>query len=416
MNKQLIFNSKPYIINNKNYSSIQFTLFFPIPYDKQYIGYTKLLKQLLTNTSLEYKTEESYNKAYKEKMIISLSAKSHRFNNNKYIEFNLIVPDPKKVKDYDLESAFKFFIDTIYKPNIENEEFNNYYFEREKKFVKETILEKRKNIYYIAEQNFFNYVDDIGIIKDNLSNNLELLDNITPKDLYQFYKRNIVDNTPIIIAYGDIDESINTLINKYMNIQNKDIIINKDYYNFLIPFEKTHNIEEESKFYQSILYTSYKIKNMTEKDIIYFFFLTDLIDANKLLFINLRNKENLIYHVSTMSKSKIGLYTVITYIDSTSKDKVIDTINNTFKSLYDKTLLEKYKNKLLDNLKCSQIRTLDQRNKKLADFIVNSFEFDLTLEELIEQYKNLNLDEFYNFLDRFTLDTTYFLRGEYNGK
>ena len=65
MNKQLIFNSKPYIINNKNYSSIQFTLFFPIPYDKQYIGYTKLLKQLLTNTSLEYKTEESYNKAYK---------------------------------------------------------------------------------------------------------------------------------------------------------------------------------------------------------------------------------------------------------------------------------------------------------------------------------------------------------------
>ena len=82
MNKQLIFKRKPYLINNKNYSSLQFTIFFQIPYDKKYIGYDNLLKMIVMNSSLEYNTEESYNKKYKENMIIRQSLNIAKFNNN----------------------------------------------------------------------------------------------------------------------------------------------------------------------------------------------------------------------------------------------------------------------------------------------------------------------------------------------
>ena len=153
MNKQLIFNSKPYLINNKNYSSLQFTIFFQIPYDKKYIGYDNLLKMLVMNSSLEYNTEESYNKKYKENMIIRQSLNIAKFNNNLFYEFNLIVPDPSKIKNYNLEEAFKFFIDTIYKPNITNNEFNNYYFEREKRFIKSRMYNDRQG-YKIARRTF----------------------------------------------------------------------------------------------------------------------------------------------------------------------------------------------------------------------------------------------------------------------
>ena len=243
MNKQLIFNSKPYLINNKNYSSLQFTIFFQIPYDKKYIGYDSLLKMLVMNSSLEYNTEESYNKKYKENMIIRQSLNIAKFNNNLFYEFNLIVPDPSKVKNYNLEEAFKFFIDTIYKPNIINNEFNNYYFEREKRFIKDNILQNKKNINYYADERYINHVDDLGIIKENLANNLEKLDTITPKDLYKYYKTNIINNTPILIAYGNIDDSINDLFYKYLKIKKKNIIINKEYYNFLKPSNNTKFIE-----------------------------------------------------------------------------------------------------------------------------------------------------------------------------
>lgn len=416
MNKQLIFNSKPYIINNKNYSSIQFTILFPIHCNKKYIGYSSLLKMLVMNSSFKYNTEESYNKAYKEKMIINQSLNTYRFNNNLFYEFNLIVPDPKKVKDYNLEDAFKFFIDTIYKPNIKNNEFNNYYFEREKRFIKDNILQSKKKIYYVAEQNYINHVDDIGILKDTLANNLELLETITPKDLYDFYKTNILNNSPILIAYGDINNDIKNLFYKYLNIKEKDIIINKDYYNFLKPFKEPKIIEENSKYYQSILFVGYKIKNMTEEDVIYLTFLEDIIGSNKLLLKNLRNKENLIYSVSASANTKIGLYTVVTHIDNNSKEKTITTINDTFKDLYNKEHLEKYINKLISNLESIQIRSLDKRTKKLDDFITDNFEFSLTLEKTIEQYKNIDINKFYNFLNKFTLDTIYFLRGEFSGK
>lgn len=416
MNKQLIFNSKPYLINNKNYSSLQFTIFFQIPYDKKYIGYDNLLKMLVMNSSLEYNTEESYNKKYKENMIIRQSLNIAKFNNNLFYEFNLIVPDPNKVKNYNLEEAFKFFIDTIYKPNIINNEFNNYYFEREKRFIKDNILQNKKNINYYADERYINHVDDLGIIKENLANNLEKLDTITPKDLYKYYKTNIINNTPILIAYGNIDDSINDLFYKYLKIKKKNIIINKDYYNFLKPSNNTKFIEEQSKYYQSILYTGYKIKNMSEEDILYLTLLEDIIGSNKLLFKKLRIKENLVYSVSAAANKNIGLYTVVTHIDNNSKDKAIQAINDVFNDLYNKKDLKKYLNKLISNLECIQIRSLDRRTKSLDDFINNKFEFDLTIEKIIDEYKNIDINKFYNFLDRVTLDTVYFLRGEFDGK
>ena len=62
--KKLTFNSEPYIIENKNYSSIEFIIIFPFKYDKKYIGYNKLIQQLVMNTSYEYNNEQDYKKAY----------------------------------------------------------------------------------------------------------------------------------------------------------------------------------------------------------------------------------------------------------------------------------------------------------------------------------------------------------------
>lgn len=413
--KKLTFNSEPYIIENKNYSSIQFTIIFPFKYDEKYIGYNKLLKQLIMNTSYEYKTEKAYQKAYNEKMIIDQNVFTYSYNNNSFFEFNLIIPDPKKVKNYDIESAFKFFLDMIYKPNIENNGFNEYYFEREKKFIKENMSIKKKDIYYSSNQKFFKHTDGTGVLGNKLYDNIELLDNITPEGLFKYYK-NIIKNSPILITYGDIDNSIKELFHKYIKNENQNIEFVKDYYQFLKPFNNIKVIEEQTDYYQSILFLGYKVKDMKEDDIIYLSYLEDIVSSNHLLFKNLRVKENLVYSIASIPAPKVGFYGIKTYIDISSKDKVIDTIQKTYDSLLNKEFLEECTNKMLANMECEQIRQLDNRTKKLTDFILNNFEFDFTLDELIYEYKNINIDKFYEFYKRITLDTIYFLRGEFNEK
>ena len=108
--KELKFKSEPYLIKNDKFSTIEFRIFFEAKYDKKYIFYLPLLRQILLNTSKNYPSEIEYRNAYKENMIISMNMKSIILNENLFFQFSLIVPDPKKVKNYVLLiSSFAFY-------------------------------------------------------------------------------------------------------------------------------------------------------------------------------------------------------------------------------------------------------------------------------------------------------------------
>ena len=415
MNK-LVFKDIPYILKQKKYSTIEFVLIFPCQYNKSNIFYFPLLRQLLLNTSKEFNTEEKYRKAYQENMIISETLKISNYNNNTFLTFGLLVPNPKKVKNYDLESAFKFFTDTIYKPNIINNKFDQDCFNREKEYLKENILNSTKNIHNKSYQNFINIVDDKGVLNDNIYNNMNLIEESNNEELYNVYNKYIVNNKPIIIVYGDVDESINNMIQKYIKIENKEISFVKDYDNYLIPFKEKKNIEEKSKYNQSFLYIAYKIENKKKKDDIYLKIITKILDSqpNDLVFKKLRNELGLVYSVKTWCNSKVGLLVIESYTNNNSKEEVLMGIESIFEELKDKTLLNNYIQKMIECMKYNLIRSKDSRVKKINDFISKKLKTKYTTEELIKKYENIDLDELLKFIDRLKQDTIYFLRGDFD--
>lgn len=415
--KELKLKTQPYIIKNKGFSTIEFVFIYPCKFNKDYVVYIPLLKQLLLNTSKKYNTEQEYNKAYNEKFIISIRLNTIELNNNLFFEFTLIVPDPKRVKNFDIESAFEFFIDTIYNPNIINEEFNIECFNREKSFIEVDVKNRLKNVHQKAYQSFINIVDDIGILKNNIYNNLDLLDKATSKKLYDFYIENIKNNKPIIFVYGDINSKINNLINKYIEIKKENIIIKKDYSNYLKPFNNLKDVEEKSNDQESILYIAYKVKNMTEEDELYLGIIKNILGygSNDLIFKKLRMDKKMIYSSHTWLKKRSGLLVIESYINNSSKDIVIENVKNVIDKLKDKELLSHYLYKLISDLECELIRAKDSRVKKLNDYIDEKFEFGYSLETLLDMYKNdFDLKKLIDLLDRLTLDTIYFLRGEFN--
>ena len=418
MNKELItLKREPYIIKNK-YSTIDFFFIFPALYKKEYMFYLLLLKQILVNSSFLYKSETSYKRKLSDLMIIRQSLNNRILNNNLYLEFRLTVPNPKIVKNYDLDSSFSFFINTIYKPNVVGNKFNKKVFEREKNFLKEDILMSLKNVYYESYQKFLNLVDDKGILKDNIYNNLDLIKNANEYELYDVYNELIINNKPIIMVYGDVDKSIVSLIKKYVNIKNEKVKLNIDYYNFLFPREKCKYVIENSKYNQSILYVAYKVKKMNNNDLIYLNLIKNIlgIGAESLIFKTLRVDSGLVYSCSTWCDSMSGLLVIETYINNNSNDIVLDKIKNLIDMLKNKEILRKEIYRVLESLKYSVIRKKDNKNKKLDDFIKYKFKFGFTIEKLIEKYSNLDLDLTIDFINRLVLDTVYFYKGDFNEK
>ena len=122
------------------------------------------------------------------------------------------------------------------------------------------------------------------------------------------------------------------------------------------------------------------------------------------------------YSCSTWCDTIAGILVIEAYINNNSNDIVIDKIKNLIDSLKNKKVLSQEINRVVKSIKNSIIRKKDDKNNKLNDFIKNKFKFGFTTEMLIEEYSNLNLDLFIDFVNRLVLDTIYFYRGEFGEK
>lgn len=414
--KEIELSSKPYIIKNDKFSTIEIVMIFESKYQEKFIFYLPMLKQLLLNSSKQYPTEKEFKKAYKENMIIAQTIRNFCYNENQFFEFSLLVPDPKKVEGYDLEKAFKFFTDMIYKPNVENDEFDSKQFERERTFLKDDIYNSIKRVNTKAYQSFLEIVDDEGVIKNNIFNHLNLIEEANSKEMYNIYKKLIIENTPSIFIYGNVDKSITDMIKKYIKTEKENIKFPKKYDKYLKPFKKIKNIEEQSEYNQSIIYMGYKVKNMKEEDKIYLNIVKNILayGSNDLIFKKLRTEKNLIYSSSTWCNTRVGLLTIEAYVNNESKEEVIKAVKKVIKDLKEKEQLSHYLDKLIEDVYYELIRQKDSRTIKLDDFINKKLEFSGTTDELIKKYKNIKIDDLIEFIDRLKLDTIYFLRGEFN--
>ena len=79
------------------------------------------------------------------------------------------------IKEDKLISQIEFLLDSIYKPNIENELYDNTLFEREKRSYIEYLLNGYKNIDFIAEKNMLDMIDSEGIVNKLKYKELQLV-------------------------------------------------------------------------------------------------------------------------------------------------------------------------------------------------------------------------------------------------
>lgn len=416
MKKYTFTVNKPIYINKTGFSTIDITFMFHVPFDKKHIFDNRLLIQLLLNGSKKYPTEQEFKQAYLRKMIINYSIDTRRINNNLFYEFNLTIPDPAKVKSFSLEEAITFFLDAIYEPNVQDGKFDIMQFNREKEYIIRRIKNSSTNIYQYSYEEFINYFDDYGDLKEDLYHNTDLIEQASPADLYNYYKEVVLDNDPVIYIYGDPDKKvIDDLFKKYYNREEKEYTFVKEDDIFLKPHDEVNYIEENKKFNQSALYLGYKIKDMQDADKEMISLFLNLIDApeNDLLFNTLRIKNNLVYSASVSANSPWGVFFIDTCLRPENKDKAIEVIAEMFTNIKNPEYIKSSIQKLIKGYEYDLLTQLDSKYLDYNNYIREQLD-QPKLQDRLEFCRNVNVEDVISFIDRIKLDTVYFLRGDNN--
>lgn len=413
--KKITIKTKPIFIENKNFQTILITIIFPYQEKTSDLAKQILLPSMLMYMNDEYQTEEEFQKAIKENYILDYSAKQIAIGKTAAFMFNLTIPDTYTLKKDYIEKQITFFKNAIYHPKIIDNGFDSFEVEREKENLKIGIKNKSKNFKSYLKKRIRKLVDDKGIFSETLEDHQEQIDEITPQNLYDYYKEKIKNNTPIIFATGNIEkEKISSILEKnFVKAKEEKQIINTDYIHYLAPFRTApQEIIETKDFKNSALSFIYKVKDMKKEDKIILSIITSLLTSlsSRLLNKKLRDEYNLIYSSNVTFYPNFGVFEIIVFINPNNKEITKDKIKEVMNCLKDEKLITPLLANIKERRRINLIKQQDNKYSIFNDEIYKKLEIGYTEKESYELTKHITAKDISNFMDRLKLDTIYFLK------
>lgn len=413
--KTLTLPTKPIFIKNENFQTILINIIFPYQEKEEELAKQALLPAMLVYMTEKYPTEELFQKKLKENYILSYSARQITIGTTAAFNFHLEIPDKKTLKKDVIEKQVELFSEAIFHPKIENEGFDNFELKREKENLKLKIRNSEKSFKAYLSNQTAKLVDNEGIFSRNLKDHLSQIDEITPQNLYDYWKEKIKNNTPIIFIMGNIEEKeITPIIEKYFIKYDKEYqTLETDYIHYLTPYRTTpQKITEEKEFRDSAISLIYKVKDMKQEDNILLSLVHSLLTSlsSRLLNKKLRDEYNLIYSSEVTFFPNYGLLKITAYINPKNKDLVEEKIKEVLNNLKDENKITPLLEKIKERRRINLIRSLDNKYSIMNDNIFKTLKIDYTSEESYNLLKEKTAKDVAEFIDRLSLDTTYFLK------
>lgn len=398
-------------VNNKNFHTTLINFIYEFKIKKEEIMSLSIITKLFNKTNNIYRNEMSFQKEKLNRYIINYNCLNQGINDVYFLNFSLLIPSQNVINEDMLENQIMFLLDSIYNNNLSDETL----FEKEKQIYTETLLNGYKNIEFIAEKNLLDILDDDAVFNKLKYKDLDNINCLNLDDILNFYNKYIKNVKPKIFVNGNIDTNkLNNIIHNYFNKLNLvPYKIIKDYNIF---YNDNNYIEkiDKSKFYQSILYYVYNVKDYKQEDFYKLYMINLLLNSSSsgLLMNSLRKKSNLVYSTGSNVMLKNGLL----FIKAVSNKTNIDYVKIIIKELMNElNNIEKYdKNiyNILKRLELNKERELDNFYTATSDIINKYFETDLTTSEELEILKRISYDELKEFVSRINLKATYVLEGE----
>ncbi len=403
-----------HVIKNTNFRKVTIQLWFPFEYDVKDNLIRGILGSLMVNGDKANPTSLEFNKALLKNYIYSLGYRSTTCNNQGFFVFTATIPEKKYLGEDALENACEALYNYVYHPNVKDDKFDEKIFENKKDAIIAGLQNSYKNINQYSRIRICEEMDN-GIFGYDEYRHPEVLDNLTSKNVYNFYQKYVGTKKPYVFVFGDLEEAeVKTLFNKYFD-SDKECVPNikrKDY--FLGVPKKVKTIEEKGPFNQSIVKLGYVLKDMKDEEELLFRSLIILLTSanTNLLTKKLRNENDLAYQTYVTKYSLFGAFTISALINKKDKDKAIELMKEVIEDLKNPEKMKDAVERVLLLATNDLICHFDKRMAILNDYIDNYFDIAEPYEKEYEKIQKLTVDEICEFAKRLELSVVYYLEGD----
>ncbi len=409
---------KLHVIKTNKFRTIIVKVILKNKFEKENITKDNMLTDYLTMSTKKYDTKKKLALKCDELYSLYFGAHTKRRGNFLITTFSESFLDPKYTEEGMLDESFDLLHELIFNPNVKNASFDENLFNIIKKDLKteiETIKEDSK-IYAITEM--IKYLGEGKPYSYHGYGYLEDLEELTPKNLYEFYKEFIKTSDVDIYVVGDVEEEqIEKIVREKLNFKT----IKKDKGILNLPEEKPtkkiKEIEVDSTFTQSKLAIGCKFYSLTEFEKRYVLNIYNAIlggGFNSLFMQEIREKSSLAYYINSSINKPDNTMVIQSGISYKNYKKTIKLIKEIMKRM---TKVE-VSDELLESAKVEYLSVLEEIDDNIEDILEYNYLKDLMdLEELevrCEKIKSITKKDIMEISKKVYIDTIYLLKGENN--
>lgn len=411
-------NEKEYtlhIINTNRFKTISIVIFLTKLFDKNDIAYGSLLTRNLLYTSKKYNTKSKMTKIVEDLYGAKISASFGLTGKTESFIFSLDFLNPKYTEEMYLKKTLNYFKEVLTNPNVNNNEFDNTYFNILKNDIISSIksikdnprtfssIEYAKIMYKGTPSSYSTYPD----IKD--------VEKISSKDLYNFYKTLFNGGYKIdIVTLGEINFDINKYIKdnfSFLKGNNKklEFIINHKY------DTKVINKIDSLPFNQSRLYMGYRLNNLDFHEMnhvlrIYNTILGTMNDS--ILFNIVREGNSLCYTIGSYYSKYNPSLTIYAGINKKNYELTVKLIKECVEKMKDKKELERLFDSAKKTINTYLNNYYDDLSLQINERYQSEFETLEDIETLKENINKVTIDEVIKLNDKIKLSIVYLLKGD----
>lgn len=334
--------NEPLVIKNNDFKRCIIFISYPIIDYREEI--LKILERIAFNRSNKYNTDQKIAVVNINNYCLSYDSKIAFIGNSPFLEFSLSYPSYECLGEDVLEDNLNFIKEIIYNPYLEDGVFP-------KNKVEDAITFYKNNVDRISTD-FFSYydykndllIDENDYLISKVFKNPSLLDNVTPKGLYDTYNK-IISGSPLVYLIGnvDIDKSKELIKKILLNNKISKVRFKMDYYVYAkcIP-DKVDVITEDSSFSTVGVYCNYKVRNINSvRDTVLLSVVKNLLYSNvsNILFDSLRKDNDLVYRCYARY-TKFGTLTLASFTDKGNFKIIFDIYNDVMKVIEDINYIE----------------------------------------------------------------------------
>lgn len=393
-----------HFIKTNKFKTISVDVNFYREIKEEEITKRNLLKMILLDSNNDYKTERELIIESERLYDIKISSGISRIGKFSDLSFQTKFLNEKYTEEDMNKESIIFFLSLIFNPYVKDGRFVNIGKQKSRLYQEINSLKDNKIKYSMLKL--------MEKMKDkpysyNPYGNKEDLDDISGKELYEYYKKVINEDQIDIFVLGDFSSSeMKEIFKEYFKVntfkkENKNLIISE-----LVPRKRIVKYHEYDKVSQSQLVLLCSLNNLTDFERKYTIKLYSEIlggSSSSVLFSRVREEKGYCYYINSGVKAYDNILLINSGVEKKNIEPAIKLIRKCLKDINNgkisEELLESSRNTILSSIKSSSDTPSGIINTALSRVLVSSDDIEerinnfskITKEDVIKVSKKVSL-------------------------